>query len=137
MHRPSPTLALIAGGTLTALIVLWQPGFRVVDGDTVDHGYWRWRLAGYDAPETRGSKCAEERALGKRAATRLRSLVAAGGITLRYVSSRDPYRRRLGILEARGKDVATTLIAEGLARPNHGEKRGGWCPPAQNIQARE
>jgi endonuclease YncB( thermonuclease family) len=94
MHRPSPTLALIAGGAIATFAVLWQPGISVVDGDTVEHGFWRWRLVGLDAPETRGARCAEERALGERAAARLRSLVAGGGAVLVPVFTRPPYCRR-------------------------------------------
>jgi hypothetical protein len=30
----------MVGAALAAAVVLWQP-LRVVDGDTVDYGYWR------------------------------------------------------------------------------------------------
>jgi endonuclease YncB( thermonuclease family) len=106
----------------------------VVDGDTIDWGWRlkiesaRYRLAVIDTPETRGARCAEERALGKQAAERLRSLVAAGDVTLRVDDASDKYRRQIASLSHGGHDVGETLISEGLARPYSGRgKRGSWC----------
>ncbi|MEQ1578731.1 MAG: hypothetical protein ABL894_13920 [Hyphomicrobium sp.] len=48
-----PVLIAIAAVLAAAL---YTPGLRVVDGDTVDHAFWRWRLVGFDAPETRRAK---------------------------------------------------------------------------------
>ena len=39
----------------------------------------------------------------------------------------DRYRRTLATLTVDGKDMAATMISEGLARPYHGERRQGWC----------
>jgi endonuclease YncB( thermonuclease family) len=98
---------------------------RIVDGDSLVCDRQRVRVVGLDAPELRG-RCAEERALARVARDRLRTLTA-GGMTLRP-QGRDRYGRTLAVvLDARGRDVATILVAEGLARPNHGERRRGWC----------
>ena len=127
MPRPSFTLALVTGTALAAGLVLWVPGIRVVDGDTVDHGFWRYRLAGFDAPEIGKAKCASERALGERAAQRLREMVAEGVVDLtRKGRTLDPYHRRLAVLKVDSADVGERLIAEGLARP-YGSGRRGWC----------
>lgn len=48
--RPSYTLALIVGAAIAAAAATYQPGITVVDGDTVDHAWWRWRVEGWDAP---------------------------------------------------------------------------------------
>lgn len=130
MRTPSPTLALIIGAALAAGAATYQPGYRVIDGDTVDHAWWRWRIAGLDAPELHAPKCPAERAAAKRAARRLRALLAAGGVTIEPRGGRDKYRRRIARLRlADGRDVATVLIAEGLGHPYDGHgQRGGWCP---------
>jgi hypothetical protein len=56
-------------------------GVRVVDGDTIDavvppgRDRRRYRLAGFDTPETYYARCDAERALGDRATRRLQELV--------------------------------------------------------------
>jgi len=100
----------------------------VIDGDTIDVGGVRWRLTGFDTPETRRAKCADERALGLHAKARLEELLAGGAVALtpKGVAS-DRYGRRLGTLSAGGRDVGEVLIGEGLARRYSGGKRKGWC----------
>lgn len=131
MARPSPILGLIAGGVLAAAAALWQPGIRVVDGDTVDHGFWRWRLEGFDAPETGSrARCHEERVLGQSATLRLAEAVRDGQALLAPVGpvwNVDRYNRRLGRLTIDGRDAGDILTAEGLARPYAGGERGSWC----------
>ncbi|MBA4132941.1 MAG: nuclease [Hyphomicrobium sp.] len=131
MARPSPILGLIAGGALAAAAALWQPGIRVVDGDTVDHGFWRWRLEGFDAPETGSrARCHEERVLGQSATLRLAEAVRDGQALLAPVGpvwNVDRYNRRLGRLTIDGRDAGDILTAEGLARPYAGGERGSWC----------
>jgi micrococcal nuclease len=128
MTRPSHILGALTGALLTACAVFWQPGIHVVDGDTVDHGFWRWRLEGYDAPETGSrARCHEERVLGQSAKRRLAELLADGPAVLRPLAGFDRYGRRLARLEAGERDVAAVLIGEGLAREYHGGRRGGWC----------
>ncbi|WBT36733.1 thermonuclease family protein [Hyphomicrobium sp. DMF-1] len=121
---------------LPTAVALWQP-LRVVDGDTVDYGYWRWRLAGFDAPEIRQAHCPEERALRQRAAERLGALLAAGGDELHpHNRGRDRYGRRIASLMAHDADLAQALIAEGLARAYDGHgPRGGWCAAHSGIRA--
>lgn len=130
--RPSPTLALLSGAALTAAAVLWVPEFRVVDGDTVRHGFWKWRLVGFDAPSPHTSgwqhaACAEELALGRRAKQRLAQLVASGRAQINPAPGRHPHGDRLGRLTVDGRDVGTLLIAEGLARPYDGRAKRSWC----------
>jgi len=130
MPHPSTSLGLIIGAALAAAAALWVPDIRVVDGDTVKHGYWRWRVVGIDAPETRGARCPAERAAGAAATARLSAIVAGGGVVLLPQRGRDRFGRRRAILKLRdGTDVAALAIAEGWARAYDGRsQRGGWCP---------
>ena len=109
---------------------------RVVDGDTLDvrADIWlgqslnvRVRIAGVDAPELR-ARCEEER---RRALAARDYLVRRlGGAEVRLSSVvYDKYggRVRAAVTDADG-DVAAALIAKGLARPYHGERRQTWCP---------
>ncbi|WP_207539599.1 thermonuclease family protein [Sabulicella rubraurantiaca] len=96
------------------------------DGDTLRCGAERIRLIGLDAPEMRG-QCPREVRLAQVARNRLAVLVAQGvEIEPR---GRDRYRRLLAVVRDReGRDVAQTLITEGLARPYYGRgRRQGWC----------
>ncbi|MCX5497304.1 thermonuclease family protein [Kaistia dalseonensis] len=101
-------------------------GLRVVDGDTVRLGAERIRLIGLDAPELHG-KCREEKRLAERARDRLTALLATDDVEIIRSARLDKYRRTLAIVRADGVDVARVLIAEGLARPYHGERRQSWC----------
>jgi len=135
MRKPPLLLAALVGAALSAAIVNATQELHVVDGDTFDLGWRvsieraRYRLAGVDAPETRGARCPEERALGNKAELRLRALVAGGHVSVQVRETRDKYARGLASLSRDGRDVAETLIAEGLARPYSGRtRRAGWCP---------
>lgn len=99
-----------------------------IDGDTVAIGDDRYRLMGFDTPETRFAQCDEERALGNQATDRLRQLIGAQStITLYIAQRRDKYDRFLARLEVDGYDVGPILISEGLARVYAGGQRRGWC----------
>jgi micrococcal nuclease len=115
---------------------------QVVDGDTIRANGVTYRLVGFDTPETIDAKCPEERALGERAAARLRAIVAQGGVNLVVVrcscapgthgTQSCNYGRRCGSLLAKGEDVGRILIRERLARPlqcgaYQCEKRKSWC----------
>jgi len=95
------------------------------DGDSLVCGRERVRLVGLDAPEL-GGRCERERRLAARARDRLQGLLA-GGVTIRAVGE-DRFGRTLAVVRDRaGRDVARVLVAEGLARPYAGGRRGGWC----------
>jgi len=142
---------LLAGGvalilTLVTSITNASPldsaQIEVLDGDTIRIGGETIRLVGFDAPETYRAQCPSERELGNRATSRLRHLVAGGGLDLERVACacragtegtpRCNYGRSCGILRARGQDVGAVLIAEGLARAfvcgrTSCPKREAWC----------
>ncbi|MDB5559794.1 MAG: hypothetical protein JWQ36_2728 [Enterovirga sp.] len=88
---------------------------RVVDGDTVELGGRRLRLAGLDAPEL-AQRCERDGQLypcGMAARDALRDL-AREGLTCR-TASRDKYGRDLATCAADGRDVGTVLVSRGLA----------------------
>ncbi len=101
----------------------------VYDGDTVAldcaRGRKTARLVGFDTPETRDADCGAEKALGDRATLRLRAL-AKGDVTF-DAKGYDKYGRILAVMKVDGVDVATTLVAEGLAAPYLGGARINWC----------
>lgn len=109
---------------------------RVIDGDTVDVKGEHVRLVGLNTPETYDPRCAAELALGMRAKERLRQLLANGTPQLVKVpcackpgtegTQRCNYGRSCGILSVNGRDVADTLISEGLAVPF--QCSGTGCP---------
>jgi endonuclease YncB( thermonuclease family) len=116
---------------------------QVVDADTIRVRGETVRLVGFDTPESGiNARCEGERNLAARAASRLRALVAGGGLDLQIVrcscklgtegTQRCNYGRACGVLKARGRDVGTTLITEGLARPyvcgpTSCPPRAPWC----------
>lgn len=101
---------------------------EVVDGDTIRIGDDRYRLLGFDTPETRFAQCESERDLGNQATRRLKQLIATGSEAVLHIEARrDRYDRFLARLEVNGQDVGPVLISEGLARPYQGGQRGGWC----------
>lgn len=98
---------------------------RAVDGDTLRCGAERVRLVGLDTPEMQG-RCPAESRLARRAQARLAAL-AADGVTLQP-EGRDRYDRLLAVVRDRaGRDLASIMIREGLARPYGGGRRAGWC----------
>ena len=110
---------------------------RVIDGDTIVVRAHPWlgvfietrvRLAGIDAPELHGH-CDGEIVLAGRARDRLAELLAGGVAQLDDIRN-DKYggRVRARVLGAAGVDVGAVLVAAGLARAYHGERRGSWCP---------
>lgn len=107
--------------------------FIAIDGDTIrSPAGVRYRLLGFDAPETGLAKCVEELDLGTRAKRRLQELIDTGGARLVESGRLDKFGRTLASLYVAGVDVAGTLVAEGLARPYAGGKRESWCP--QEVQ---
>jgi micrococcal nuclease len=102
--------------------------YIVVDGDTIKAPYGvTYRLMGYDTPETRFAKCDAERELGLAAKVRLEELLTQGDVKVLESGKEDRYGRSLAEVTVNGRDVGTTLIGEGLARPYQGGKRASWC----------
>lgn len=100
----------------------------VIDGDTIDLDGERFRLVGFDTPETYSPQCDYELALGNEATRRLRELVASGELLdLIVLPGRDRYDRGLARLYVGRADVADILISDGLAREYGGGRRQGWC----------
>ena len=100
----------------------------VVDGDTVTFRGQSIRLVGFDTPETYRAQCASERRLGDAATDRLRELLAgASSAQLAYLPHPDRYGRDLARLMLDGRDVADTMVSEGLARRYTGGQRRPWC----------
>ena len=99
----------------------------VVDGDTIWLDGIKIRIADIDTPEVFSPQCAAEADLGRQATERLLALVNAGPFEL-MLDGRDAdrYGRKLRILERDGRSLGGVLVAEGLARPWNGARRG-WC----------
>lgn len=109
--------------------VLVDPGsIYMIDGDTAEILGERYRLTGYDTPETYRASCAEEKALGNRATARARELIAeAAEVEIRASWETDKFGRYLAELSIPEGDLGAILISEGLAVPYHGGKRTDWC----------
>ena len=118
---------------------------RVVDGDTIEVRASIWpghevrvlvRLHGIDAPELNG-RCPAERLKAAAARQLVRRLTRGRAVTLhgvrhgkyagRVVARVTAGRVTAGRVTARADDLATALLAAGLARPYAGGKRQGWC----------
>lgn len=154
-HRPAlPGIFKGLASLLAALGLFWPgvPAFadagktlpgplpaqvlRVIDGDTVSVRVQVWlgqhvettvRLTGIDAPELRG-KCAREQELAKAAQAALGDLLRENAVEL-YDIRAGKYGGRV-LATARtsdGADIATALIARGLARRYDGGRRISWC----------
>lgn len=122
-------VAIVIAGPSAAQDSRSSTEFVAVDGDTIrSPAGVRYRLLGFDAPETGLAKCMEELDLGTRAKRRLQELIDSGGARLVESGKLDRYGRTLASLYVAGVDVAGTLVAEGLARPYAGGKRESWCP---------
>lgn len=105
-----------------------RQGNCVVDGDTVRINGVTIRLADIDTPETHEPRCASEAARGAEATSRLLSLMNEGPVVLARTGKRDEdrYGRKLRTIERHGRSLGAILVAEGLARPWEGRRRG-WC----------
>lgn len=128
---------------LAASLALASPataGIYVIDGDTIVVGREHIRLIGVDAPETRQARCNAELRLGLAAKARVVSLLreacgplakaeAGRCLTIQRQPAPDRYGRTLARVGLGGRDLATLLIAEGLARPYLCPQ--GRCPARQ------
>jgi len=89
---------------------------RVIDGDTLEVASVRIRLEGLDAPE-RAQQCSlsgRPWPAGEAARRRLVQLVAGQPVPC-WSAGRDLYGHSLATCRAGGRDVARTLVREGLA----------------------
>jgi endonuclease YncB( thermonuclease family) len=91
-----------------------------------------YRLVGLNAPEIRAA-CPQERALAIRARDRLRQLTKLPTAHLQEVLCYGSnFGRRCAVITVNGKNVADTLVGEGLAEPywcgsSGCPKRKDWC----------
>lgn len=100
----------------------------VIDGDTIERNGVRYRLLGFDTPETYFARCQVEYEKGIAAKLRLQELISSGSVRLVETRRSDRYGRVLAQLFVDGEDVGRMLISEGLARPYDGRSiRKRWC----------
>jgi micrococcal nuclease len=107
---------------------------RVYDGDTFfvrlpgDHRIFTEdvpvRIKSIDTPELRGARKCEKRD-AKLARDQAALLLGAGQIDL-HLCEREKYFRMLCIVRVRDVDVATWMLAQGLAVPYEGETKKKW-----------
>ena len=85
--------------------------------------------SGYDTPEIRNSKCAEEKALGQKAKKRMAELLKTSGLTIADSCEVDSkYNRPLVWIKLpSGKTIGGLLIEEGLVRRWTPEYKPDWC----------
>ncbi|MFA6125359.1 MAG: thermonuclease family protein [Sphingomonas sp.] len=129
----TPRLAAIAALLLIAAAPGEEARVRyVTDGDTfrLTSGE-RIRIAGIDAPETHAdqARCRSEIALGEAAAARARALLDGRDVTIVRVGR--SYNRTVAKVMLNGRDLATILVADGVARwwPRFAPKPD-WCAGA-------
>ena len=153
-RQPVPPVAAAAPatfglGTATRLRRAGFPGpveaqlTRVIDGDTFEARIRIWfgqeittlvRIRGIDAPE-RKSRCQQEADGARNASEMLAELLGSatiqlqdialdkfGGRVLASVTIRDP-----AAADETPENVASLMLATGMARPYAGGRRQGWC----------
>jgi endonuclease YncB( thermonuclease family) len=149
LARPAPQDRRVeAGGRSGAVFAgpFEAQTLRVVDGDTFRARVTVWfgqeietsvRLRGIDAPE-RAARCAQEAAGAERATEALAELLQSGRVSLANVSSDKYFGRVVADVvvtapsgEFPPTDVGQALLAQGVARPYDGRRRGGWCDQRQ------
>jgi len=149
MNHDSPILPLF----LLSLVVLFGPArtadaadnqwrsiagpvsaqiVRIIDGDTLEVDAHPWpghavrvsvRLRGIDTPERR-SRCPGQRAAAQLARNELERLVSGvSTVELINVAGGKYYGRVLADMKAGARDIASAMLASGLARPYQGGKR--------------
>lgn len=94
----------------------------VIDGDTVEQDGRRYRLLGYDTPETGGRLMGRlpQRRSGKNCAGALVSELRPTGRCCKW-------GRECAQLYVNGADVSWVMVRRGYAIPYRGGKRQSWC----------
>jgi micrococcal nuclease len=111
------SLGIVDGDTFEARIAAF-PGQELVA---------RIRVAGVDAPETRG-RCGAETVAAEAAKEALERIVERRRLTLTEVRGDKYFGRVVARVSAAGVgDVAEALVAAGHGRAYAGGKRAGWC----------
>lgn len=124
-----PSLAIgLIGGFWQGLRIEWrqyrgQP--RVIDGDTLEIRGERIRLFGIDAPELGQpwwDQDGRERDAGLSSKEALAELVEGKRVVVNVLRE-DQYQRTVAIVKVDGRDVARSLINQGLAFASPGSNR--------------
>lgn len=142
LMRPALLLALavLTGGAAPLAHDYPFTVTRVIDGDTLRGTVTIWlgqhidvavRISGIDAPELRGAKCAEERALAQRAKIFAEQFVADGRVRISQ-PKHDKYAGRIVaevtvMRDGKRLSLAAELLKAGLARAYDGGRRAAWC----------
>ena len=112
---------------------------RVIDGDTVEVRAFPWldvavttrvRVLGIDTPEKGArAKCRAEAGLAERASAAARAALPEGAKVRLSDIQPDKYGGRVvaSVEGVDGRDLATALLAAGLARRYDGGRKAGWC----------
>jgi len=99
----------------------------VHDGDTFRIGEERIRIIGMDAPEIgRRAGCAAEQEAAERARDFLRTRLMTGNVEI-VRNGKDVYGRTLANVRIGGRDIADTMLENGLARPYTPGRHPDWC----------
>lgn len=126
---------------LSSALAAYQPVkvLRMIDGDTiVISAPWvpepmkpqiSIRVIGVDTPEKgHRAQCPQEAALAEKASAHTKDLLSKAKLVEAEFTSWDKYGGRvLGRVRIDGVDLTESLIAAGLARAYHGEKKQSWC----------
>jgi micrococcal nuclease len=135
--------ACVAGFIWGISTVAKADAIRVIDGDTIavtkdatpgilgfgakPGEQFSCRIHGIDTPELRG-KCDKEKQLATKARLRVMNILSVGSVDVRLMKGSDKYGRKLCRVVAGDRDVADSLVAEGLARRYDGKgPRKPWC----------
>lgn len=104
---------MLVAGVVVALLLLFVrivPAHpHIVDGDTIEFGNRRWRMAGFDAPEY-------DQPGGRQASAFLRDQLA-GGRSIGIAGGTDIYGRRVIRIITRRGPLAFRMIRAGWAHP--------------------
>ena len=104
-------------------------GLRMVVADTIDYQGNRYRLAGYDAPESR-SRSETEKRLARVACFRLSWLLRPHqNRRLRVLGKKDKFGRTVATLLVNDEDVAVIAVREGWGLPYLRGARAKWSSP--------